>query len=82
VTWRWWLGLAQLDKILKHNQILFERQEMTMAAIDNLNANLVKLKADVEALLANQSQTTEAQIQAAADAVAALDAEVQPQPIG
>lgn len=75
---KWWFGLEQLDRILTQNQILFERQEMIMAAIDNLNANLAKLKTDVEALLARQTSASEAQIQAAADAVAALDAEVAP----
>ena len=48
-----------------------------MAAIDNLNTNVAALKTDVDALLAQSSAATEAQIQAAADAVAAVDAEVK-----
>lgn len=47
-----------------------------MAAIDTLNANIAKLKTDVEAFIASHTTNSEAQIQAAADAVAAVDAEV------
>ena len=49
-----------------------------LSAIDNLNANIASLKTDVEAFIANkQGGASEAQVQAAADAVAALDAEVK-----
>lgn len=46
-----------------------------MAAIDNLTANVAKLSADVDSLLANQGPS-EASVQAAADAVAAADAKI------
>lgn len=49
-----------------------------LAALDNLNANVAQLKSDVEAYIASkQGGATEAQVQAAADAVAAVDAEVK-----
>ncbi len=48
-----------------------------MAAIDNLNANVAQLKTDVEALVVKPAGVPEAEVQAAADAVAALDAEVK-----
>lgn len=51
-------------------------QEKQMAAIENLTANLTKLKTDVDALVASKTAATEAAIQTAADAVAAIDAEV------
>lgn len=51
-------------------------QEKQMAAIDNLNTNVAKLKTDVETLIAANSANSEAAIQAAADTVAAVDAEV------
>lgn len=49
-----------------------------MAALDTLNANIATLKTDFEAYAAGkQGGATEAQVQAAADAVAAVDAEVK-----
>lgn len=49
-----------------------------MAALDTLNANVAQLKTDFEAYAAGkQGGATEAQVQAAADAVAAIDAEVK-----
>lgn len=49
-----------------------------MAALDNLNANVAQLKTDFEAFAASkQGGANEAQVQAAADAVAAIDAEVK-----
>ena len=49
-----------------------------MAALDTLNANVAQLKTDFEAYAASkQGGATEAQVQAAADAVAAIDAEVK-----
>lgn len=51
---------------------------INMAAIDTLNANVATLKTDVEAYIARkQGGASEAQVQAAADAVAVVDAEVQ-----
>ena len=49
-----------------------------MSALDNLNANLSKLSTDVDALIAKQTATgvPETDVQAAADAVANLDAKV------
>ena len=71
-------------EILTNHRIHFNQlrkimlnQELEMAAIDTLNANVAQLKTDVEALIAQVAGTSEAQVQAAADAVAALDAEVQ-----
>lgn len=59
-----------------------------MAAIDTANANLLKLQTDVTALIAAEPQpttggATEAQVQALADGIAAVDATVvaaTPQP--
>jgi hypothetical protein len=49
-----------------------------VAALDNLNANIATLKTDFEAYAAGkQGGANEAQVQAAADAVAAIDAEVK-----
>lgn len=48
-----------------------------MAAIDTLNANVAELKTNVETLIAQSAGTAEAQVQAAADAVAAINAEVK-----
>ena len=49
-----------------------------MAALDTLNANVAQLKTDFEAYAASkQGGATEAQVQATADAVAAIDAEVK-----
>jgi hypothetical protein len=72
---RW---LRHLLYTILTNQALQEKN--IMAAIDTLNANVAKLKADVEALLAKQTGPTEAQVQAAADAVAAIDAEIPTTP--
>lgn len=51
-------------------------QEKIVAAIDNLNTNVANLKTDVEALIAKPTGVPEADVQAAADAVAAIDTEV------
>ena len=51
-------------------------QEKIVAAIDNLNTNIGNLKTDVEALIAKPTGVPEADVQAAADAVAAIDTEV------
>ena len=51
-----------------------------MAAIDSLNSNVAALAADVKSLLAIPAPVAgvpEAEVQAAADAVAAIDAEVK-----
>lgn len=49
-----------------------------MAALDTLNGNIAILKTDIETYIANkQGGATEAQVQAAADAVAAIDTEVK-----
>ena len=49
-----------------------------MAALDTLNANVAQLKTDFEAYAASkQGGATEVEVQAAADAVAAIDAEVK-----
>lgn len=53
--------------------ILLER---IMAAIDNLTVNVAKLSTDVDTLLAKPAGVPEAQVQAAADAVAAVDAKI------
>lgn len=60
----------------KLDQIL-ENQRKIMAAIDNANANLAQLKTDVEALLAKPAGIPEAEVQAIADAIAALDVSVK-----
>lgn len=51
-----------------------------VAAIDNLSANVTKLSATVDALIAKASQPSgvpEATVQGMADAVAAIDAKAQ-----
>lgn len=48
-----------------------------MAALDNLKANVEQLSADVQALLAQPKGVSEADVQAQADAVAAIDASVK-----
>jgi len=63
------------------NQLLYtilSNQEKEMSELDNLNANVAKLSADVDALLAKPVPTgvDPAAVQAAADAVAAIDAKV------
>ena len=73
---KWLFGLAQLERIQQQNQILFERQEMLMAAIDNLTANIAALKAKIEAFLASVNANSESQIQTAADAVAVITNEI------
>lgn len=55
---------------------IFKLLERIMSAIDTLNLNVAKLDTDVKALVASKSGVPEAQVQAAADAVAAIDAEV------
>lgn len=47
-----------------------------MTAIENLNSNIEQLKANLGVLLASKQAASEASIQAGADAVAALNAEV------
>lgn len=49
-----------------------------MAAKDTLTANIAQAKTDIETYISNkQGGMTEAETQAAADAVAAIDAEVK-----
>lgn len=48
-----------------------------MAAIDNLTAAINQLQTDVQALLAKPTGVPETQVQAAADAVTTLDAQVK-----
>ena len=49
-----------------------------MAAIDNLNTNVAALEADIKSLLAvPPAGVPEAAVQAAADAVAAIDSQVK-----
>lgn len=47
-----------------------------MAALDNLNTNIQKLTTDIDAFIASHGSNNEAQIQAAADAVADADTKV------
>jgi hypothetical protein len=51
-------------------------QEKIVSALDNLNQNIANLKTDVEALIAKPNGVSETDVQAAADAVAAIDTEV------
>jgi hypothetical protein len=64
-------------EILVNQHLILAIQETQMAAIDNLTANIAQLKTDVDALLALPAGVAEAAVQAAADAVAAVDAEVK-----
>jgi hypothetical protein len=57
---------------------MLTKQEKIMAAIDDANTNLAALQADVTALLAKPSGgVPEASVQAIADALATLDAQVK-----
>jgi hypothetical protein len=64
------------------NQLLYtilSNQEKQMAELDNLTANVAKLSADVDTLLAKPAPVAgvdPAAVQAQADAVAAIDAKV------
>lgn len=65
-----------LYTVLTNQERQIKNQEREMAAIDDLQANVAKLSADVDALLAKPMGVPEAQVQAQADAVAAVDAKV------
>jgi hypothetical protein len=65
-----------LREIIENQHLILTNQEKQMAAIDNLNANVAKLQTDVNTFIASQQSGSEAAIQAAADAVAAIDTEV------
>lgn len=56
---------------------VFQNQRIIMAAIETANTNLEQLKTDVTALLAKPAGVPEAQVQAIADAIAALDVTVK-----
>lgn len=56
--------------------IVLRNQEEIMAAIDTLTANVAKLATDVDLLLAKPAGVPEAQVQAVADIVGAIDAKV------
>lgn len=60
-----------------HRRELMERIGELMAAIDNLTAAITQLDQDVKALIAKPAGVPEAQVQAAADAVTAIDTEVK-----
>jgi hypothetical protein len=76
-SWSHERAVIHLLKELLHNQhVILCNQEKLMSATDTLNANIAKLKTDVDSLIASQTSSSEAAIQAAADAVAAIDTEV------
>ncbi len=57
---------------------LLDKQEKIMAALDTAQANLAQLSTDVAALVARPAGgVPEADVQAIADAIAALDATVK-----
>ena len=59
-------------------QIIINQETKIMPALDTANANLEALKTDVAALLARPAGgVPESDVQAIADALAALDAEVK-----
>jgi hypothetical protein len=61
--------------------LIFLTGVLQLAAIDDLNNNLAQLKTDVEAYIASKTGAVPAaQVEAAAQAVAALDAEVKAAP--
>lgn len=55
---------------------LFKLLEKLMAAIDTLNSNITTLSSEVDQLIAKPAGVPEAQVQAAADAVAAVSVKV------
>lgn len=57
--------------------IILRTLEALVSAIDDLNNNINQLKVDVEALIALPKGVPEAEVAAAATAVASLDAEVK-----
>lgn len=80
---RYWSGTnIPIDPRLGKETVLFigtifERLRHIMSAIDSANSNLEQLKQDVAALLAKPEGVPEAQVQAVADAIAALDVTVK-----
>lgn len=62
--------------LLREIERILHREKLIMAALDDLKANVAKLSADVDALLAKPAGVPEAEVQAQADAVAAVDAKV------
>ena len=74
-----WPGEWGLEHVIRHGLAeIITNQENIMAAIDTANANLQALQADVTALLAKPTGgVPEADVQAIADAIAALDATVK-----
>lgn len=64
-------------ELLVNQHLILCNQEIQMAALDNLTANIADLKISVDALLALPAGVAEASVQAAADAVAAVTAEVK-----
>lgn len=76
-------GLAEVltnqGILLERTHTIIKNQETQMAELDNLNSNVAKLSTDVDALLARPvppAGVDPAAVQAAADAVAAIDAKV------
>jgi len=69
-----WTFEVTVVRLLK--EILIN-QEMTMAAIDDLNSQVAQLQADVQALISKTSGTPDAAIQAVTAQVNALDTQVK-----
>ena len=74
-----WPGEWGLEHVIRHGLAeIITNQENIMAALDTAQANLAQLSTDVQALLARPAGgVPEADVQAIADAIAALDATVK-----
>ena len=74
-----------LERIIKHafaeiltnQKLIISNQEKEMAAIDDLNAAVTQLAADVAALIALPAGTSDAAIEAVVANINALDAQVK-----
>lgn len=79
---KWLLDFKQLDRIELQNQILFDRQEILMATLQEVLDKVAKLSADFDAYVAAHQTTEAADLDTVAAAVDAVDAKIAPAPVG
>jgi hypothetical protein len=79
---KWLFGLLQLERILQRTQILFDRQEILMATLQQVLDKVAKLNADFDAYAAAHQTSEAADLDQIAAAVDAVDAKVTPAPVG
>lgn len=71
-----WLVKHALAEIITNQHRILVNQEKEMAALDNAKAALAQLTTDVQALLSKPFGVAEADVQALADQITALDAQI------